>query len=257
MDPVIGVNGSVGNDHARDPSRTRVQPGRGRGCGCVPRAVAEGMGAAMRVKICCIQSEAEAAMASAAGASRIGLVSAMPSGPGPIPDDRIATIAGAYPDASVLLTARTDPAAIAAHVIQTGVRAVQIVDSVGAPTLAALRTRLPEVEIFAVVHVRGPADIDDAVGIAAHADHLLLDSGAPDAAVRKLGGTGRVHDWALSRAIVRAVDVPVWLAGGLHPGNVAAAIAAVGPYGVDVCSGLRPAGHLDADRLAGFLAAAG
>jgi phosphoribosylanthranilate isomerase len=73
--------------------------------------------------------------------------------------------------------------------------------------------------------------------------------------VKLLGGTGRIHDWAVSRRVVEAVREPVFLAGGLNPGNVGDAIRSVRPFGVDVCSGLRTAGRLDDAKLTDFMAA--
>jgi len=86
-------------------------------------------------------------------------------------------------------------------------------------------------------------------------DTLLLDSGNPGLAVKELGGTGRVHDWAYSRRIRDSVSVPVLLAGGLHPGNARAAMEQVAPAGLDVCSGLRLNGRLDAGKLREFFGA--
>ncbi len=102
--------------------------------------------------------------------------------------------------------------------------------------------------------------MEDATALAmipAHAPHVtgfLLDSGRP--AARELGGTGRVHDWAVSATFVAASPVPVFLAGGLNPGNAAAAVARVQPAGLDVCSGLRVDGRLDAALARRFVAAA-
>jgi phosphoribosylanthranilate isomerase len=92
--------------------------------------------------------------------------------------------------------------------------------------------------------------------VAPHVNAILLDSGNPSAAVKELGGTGRVHDWELSRRIREAVDVPVYLAGGLRPENVAEAVARVGPFGLDVCSGVRSDGRLDRDKVEGLIRAA-
>ncbi|HEY7412586.1 MAG TPA: phosphoribosylanthranilate isomerase, partial [Vicinamibacteria bacterium] len=86
-------------------------------------------------------------------------------------------------------------------------------------------------------------------------DALLLDSGRPGAAVKELGGTGRRHDWAVSRRIRERVPVPLFLAGGLTPANVREAVAEVGPYGLDVCSGVRTDGALDERKLGAFFAA--
>lgn len=212
------------------------------------------------VKVCCIQDEAEARLAAAAGASFLGLVGAMPSGPGPIPDARIAQIAAACPPGAtpVLLTSRTGAEGIVDHVRATGVPAVQIVNTVAPEVRRAVHRALPGVRILQVVHVEGEASVEEARTAAEGADHLLLDSGRPSAPVPELGGTGRVHDWALSARIVAASPVPVFLAGGLRPGNVAAAVASAAPWGVDVCSGLRdPSGRLDAARLATFMEALG
>lgn len=195
-------------------------------------------------------------MAAEAGAHFVGLVGAMPSGPGPIPDEAISRIARAAPAelTTVLLTSRTGATDIVAHVRATGVRAVQLVQEVPAATRGAVRAALPGVGIVQVVHVQGPPAVEEARRAAEGADYLLLDSGRPDATVAELGGTGRVHDWDVSARIVDESDVPVLLAGGLRPDNVAEAIAAVHPWGVDVCSGLRDhAGRLEEPRLRAFM----
>jgi phosphoribosylanthranilate isomerase len=207
------------------------------------------------MKVCCIASRDEAALAAAHGADAIGLVSEMPSGPGPIPEETIIDIAVHAPRGPhrVLLTALTHPRAIAEQVYRCGVDAVQLVDNIGDWNAERLRDFLRDRLIIQVVHVRGDGEIAYAQRAATWwADAILLDSGNPDATVRELGGTGRTHDWSISRAIVESVPVPVFLAGGLHPGNVAEAVAAVRPYGVDVCSRLRTEGRLDTAKLAAF-----
>lgn len=212
-----------------------------------------------RVKVCCIASVEEAAMAVRAGASALGLVSEMPSGPGVIPEDRIAEIAAATAPgvATFLLTCRTDAAEIAEQQRRTGVGVLQLCDEPEPGARVALRRALPGVKIVQVVHVRGPESVETARAVAPEVDALLLDSGRPDLPVKELGGTGRIHDWETSRAIREAVDVPVFLAGGLKPENVAEAIAAVRPFGVDLCSGIRVAGRLDERRLTTFMRAVG
>jgi len=210
-----------------------------------------------RVKVCCIASLDEARMAIRAGASALGLVSEMPSGPGVISDDRIAEIAAAAPPgvATFLLTCRTDPDEIAEHQHRSGVGVIQLCDEPAAGARAALRRALPGIKIVQVIHVRGSESVEAARAAACEADALLLDSGRPDLAVKELGGTGRTHDWETSRAIREAVDVPVYLAGGLRAENVGRAIATVRPFGVDLCSGIRTAGRLDARLLAEFMRA--
>lgn len=214
---------------------------------------------AMRVKICCISSVAEAQLAIRYGADAVGLVSDMPdsTGVGVIPDDLIRQIAKTIPSGveSFLLTSRRDPDLIVAQQREAGVDAIQLVDCVDPRDLQRLRGSLPGVSLVQVIHVTGANAIADAVSVAPLVDAILLDSGRPDGAVRELGGTGRVHDWEISARIVAELDGPVFLAGGLQPDNVAQAIRRVRPFGVDVCSGLRPGGYLDEQLLASFFAA--
>jgi phosphoribosylanthranilate isomerase len=181
----------------------------------------------------------------------------MPSGPGPIPDERIAEIAAwATPRTrTFLLTSRTDVPGIAQQVREAGVNTVQLVDALPVGAHTALRAMIPRVRLVQVIHVQGEESFEEARAVAPLVDELLLDSGNPAAAVKELGGTGRVHDWGISARIVREAGVPVWLAGGLRAENVAAAVRAVAPQGVDVCSGLRVDGALQPDRLSRFAAA--
>nr|WP_310755761.1 phosphoribosylanthranilate isomerase [Candidatus Palauibacter soopunensis] len=208
--------------------------------------------------MCCIESRGEAALAARHGATAIGLVSAMPSGPGVIDDATIRHIAAGAPPgvATFLLTSRTDPEEIVGQQRHAGADTLQLVDRLASDALRTLRRLLPGVSLVQVVHVRGEQSVEDAVAVAPLVDAVLLDSGNPDLPVRQLGGTGRVHDWGHSRAIVERADCPVYLAGGLRPTNVAAAVRAVRPFGVDVCSGVRTDGRLDEERLRRFMRAA-
>lgn len=215
--------------------------------------------ASVRIKICCMQSVEEAALAVRYGADAVGLVSAMPSGPGPIAEALIATIARCVPPgvSTFLLTSRRDAPAIADQVRRLGPTTVQIVDRPEPTCWAALRSALPSTTLVQVVHVTGPEALDEALAAAPHVDALLLDSGNPSLPVKELGGTGRTHDWPTSRRIREAARVPVWLAGGLSSENVAEAIETVRPFGVDVCSGVRVGGLLDEGKLARFVEAVG
>lgn len=207
-----------------------------------------------KVKICCISSLAEAHLAVQFGASALGLVAKMPSGPGPITDELIREIAAAVPPpiASFLLTSRTDVAGIAEHQRAVATNTVQIVDALSAGTYAQLRLALPGISIVQVIHVIDEKSVDEALEIAPQVDALLLDSGNPNLAVKELGGTGRVHNWALSRQIVAQSSKPVFLAGGLKAENVNAAMDAVQPWGLDLCSGVRTNGQLDPMKLEAF-----
>lgn len=210
-----------------------------------------------RVKVCCISSVEEAGQAVAAGAHALGLVSAMPSGPGVIDEGLIARIAAAVPPpvAAFLLTSLQDGPALVAQQRRLGVGTLQLVDAVEPGAYALLRRELPGVRLVQVIHVTGRESLDEAREAARHVDAILLDSGNPKAAVKELGGTGRRHDWGLSRLIREAVAVPVFLAGGLDAGNVAEAVREVGPFALDICSGVRSGGALDPAKLRAFFAA--
>jgi phosphoribosylanthranilate isomerase len=154
-----------------------------------------------------------------------------------------------------LLTSRTEPAPIIEHIRRCGTNTVQLVDGVGENVYQDLRRELPDIRIVQVVHVTGDAAVEEARRIAGRVDALLLDSGNPTLEVKELGGTGRTHDWNRSRQIVESVKCPVFLAGGLNPGNILDAVRQVQPYGVDICSGVRTEGRLDPLKLTDFFAA--
>ncbi len=211
----------------------------------------------VRVKICCIASLEEAALAVCHGAAALGLVGRMPSGPGVIDDTLIAEIAASVPPgvATFLLTSETEPEAIVDHVRRCGTNTVQIVDAVAPAAYRALRRAAPGLKIVQVIHVTGPESLDEAKALAPLVDALLLDSGRPQARIKELGGTGRVHDWSLSQRIVAEVSRPVFLAGGIRPENAAEAARQVRPFGIDLCTGARRDGRLDAERLHSLFAA--
>lgn len=209
----------------------------------------------LTIKICCIQNVQEARLALKHGANYLGLVSAMPSGPGPISDDEIADIVSGLEDArpTVLLTSLNDVDMIVRQQGKTGARVLQLCTRLSSNQLRELRVWLPNIKLMPVVHVSGPEAVTTARELAPHADMLLLDSGSPNAKVPVLGGTGKTHDWDISAEIVRSVRIPVFLAGGLTPDNVADAIKRVRPAGVDICSGVRSNGALDEKKLARYI----
>ena len=211
-----------------------------------------------RIKICCISSVEEAQTAVRHGASALGLVGSMPSGPGIITDDEIAAIVKTVPPgiSSFLLTSETIVNEIIAHHLRVHTSVIQIVDALSEGAYHEIKAALPAVKIVQVIHVIDESSVDEAVQISQQADALLLDSGNPNLAVKELGGTGRVHDWKLSRKIVEQSAVPVFLAGGLNALNVKEAIDTVQPFGLDLCSGVRTDGKLDPVKLEMFFKAA-
>ena len=210
-----------------------------------------------RVKICCMGSVAEAWMAIANGAAAVGLVSAMPSGPGVISEDLIAEIAPKLPPAigTFLLTCQTDPHAIIEQQRRLRINTIQICDRLELSSYQILREALPGISLVQVIHVNGTESGAEAIAVAPFVNAVLLDSGNQSLPVKELGGTGRTHDWNLSVQIRKAIDVPLFLAGGLRAENVAEAIRQVRPFGVDVCSGVRTDGRLDEGKLKAFFAA--
>lgn len=210
-----------------------------------------------RVKICCIASVAEARLAIRHGASALGLVSEMPSGPGVIAEELIAEIAAVVPPpiATFLLTSKHSAQEIIAQQHRCRTNTLQLCDRVAPGAHAELRRALPGVALVQVIHVTGEESVTEALAVAPLADALLLDSGNQSLAVKELGGTGRVHNWALSRQIIARSPVPVFLAGGLRPENVGRAIKVLNPFGLDLCSGVRTNGVLDEAKLAAFFAA--
>ncbi|MEO0339777.1 MAG: phosphoribosylanthranilate isomerase [Bacteroidota bacterium] len=212
----------------------------------------------MKIKICCISSLEEAQMAVNAGADALGLVGHMPSGPGVISDTLIAQIAqqAQTPTRTFLLTSETAAQAIIDHHQKVQTTTIQIVDALTTGTYQTIKSALPNTDIVQFIHVIDEESIEVALEAADQVDYLLLDSGNPNLAIKELGGTGRTHNWAISRKIVEQSPVPVFLAGGLRAGNVQKAIQEVQPYGLDLCSGVRTNGHLDPIKLEAFFTAA-
>lgn len=194
-------------------------------------------------------------MAIDAGADLLGVVGPMPSGPGPIDLEAAGSIAAGLPPGvgAVLLSSAVGLEALLAELALVRPAVLQLVDAVEPTVLAALRRRAPSTRLLQVLHVANAAAVESAHSLAPFVDGFLLDSGRPDAPVKELGGTGRTHDWTISRAVVDAVDRPVFLAGGLAPANIVRAIAEVRPFGVDLCSGIRTEGRLDPGLLRSFM----
>jgi phosphoribosylanthranilate isomerase len=211
----------------------------------------------IKVKICCISSTAEAKLAIQYGAAAIGLVGKMPSGPGIIDDELIQSIAKTVPPpiSTFLLTSETRAEDIIAHYKKTQTSTIQIVDALSNKQYDSIREELPNVKLVQVIHVINEQSIDEAIEISAHVDAILLDSGNPNLATKELGGTGRVHNWDLSKRIRESIDIPIFLAGGINKDNVRAAIDHVQPFGIDLCSSVRTNGKLDEKKLEAFFTA--
>lgn len=204
-----------------------------------------------RVKICCISSVEEMRLAVKYGASAIGLVSEMPSGPGVIAEELIGNIAIETPPgvSTFLLTSKQTVNEIIGQQKRCKTNTIQIVDNLIEGTHRELKEALPGISIVQVIHINDESSVDKAVNASKDVDAILLDSGNQKLKVKELGGTGRTHDWTLSKKIVESVRKPVFLAGGLNPNNIYDAIEKVNPYGIDLCSGVRTDGKLDERKL--------
>lgn len=208
-----------------------------------------------RIKICCIKSIEEAQLAVSRGASAVGLVSEMPSGPGVISEQMIEKIAGSVPPGigTFLLTSKHNADEIISQQRRCKTNTIQLCDRLSEGSHKMLKNNLPGISIVQVIHVGGEESIEEALEVFEYVDGLLLDSGNQNLPVKELGGTGRTHNWNISRQIVEKVRKPVFLAGGLNPSNIRSALETVKPYGVDICSGVRTDGGLDEIKLENFI----
>ena len=210
----------------------------------------------MKIKICCTAIAEEALLARAAGATAIGLVGEMPSGPGVIGVEAAATIVRALPSDidTFFLTSKVRADDIETELVRCGANTVQVVQHIDPREHERLQATLPHVRRVQVIHVENERALELVDAYAERVDAFLLDSGQTAGAKPQFGGTGSVHDWSISRQFVESTDLPVYLAGGLSSKNIFDAIAAVRPAGVDVCSGVRTDGALDPKKLQLFIA---
>ena len=205
----------------------------------------------VKVKICCISSIEEAKLAVAYGAAAIGLVGRMPSGPGIITDELIHSIAKTVlpPIHSFLLTSETTAEAIIEHHNKVNTTTIQIVDALSGREYHKIREAIPNVQLVQVIHVLDEGSIKEAIEISEFVDAILLDSGNPNLPTKVLGGTGKTHNWDLSKKIREKISLPIFLAGGINKDNIKKAIEHVQPYGIDLCSSVRTNGQLDESKL--------
>ena len=207
-----------------------------------------------KVKICCIANIEEARLALDHGAHALGLVGPMPSGPGPISPVEAGNIVSQLPTSTntFYLTSKVNLEEIIIEYQLVRSSHIQLTDATTPDIRKELKVQFPGIQIVQVIHVNDESSINEAISESRYSDALLLDSGAPDKKIKELGGTGRTHNWAISQQIVTAVNIPVYLAGGLKSSNVAEAINKVSPYGLDLCSGVRTNGNLDTVKLKMF-----
>ncbi|MGX1807016.1 phosphoribosylanthranilate isomerase [Nocardia sp. NPDC055321] len=213
----------------------------------------------VRAKICGIRSESDLTIAVAAGADAVGFICGVTHlSEDALTSEQARALVRRTPPfvTRTLVTHLEDPAEILSLADDLGVDAVQVHGLVSDDTVRRVRAGARGRAVLRAVHVTGPEAVDTAARIAADCDGILLDSRTGD----RLGGTGLVHDWSISAAIVRALagsGCRVILAGGLDPGNLTAAIRAVRPFAVDVNTGVEsPGGDKSFDACARFVSLA-
>src|SRR5262249_40948360 len=156
-------------------------------------------------------------------------------------EEMIVEIAAAAPPAvaTFLLTSQQDVGDIVAQQQRCRTNTIQICDRLEKGSYEELRAALPGIAIVQVIHVTGEESVEEAMECAPFVNGILLDSGNQSLAIKELGGTGRRHDWSLSKKIRECIDVPLFLAGGINKDNITEAITEVSPFGIDLCSSVR------------------
>jgi phosphoribosylanthranilate isomerase len=192
----------------------------------------------VRVKICGIKSIDEAWMAVDAGADAFGLIVGATHKTEDVlkPETAHYILKEAPPYiSSVLVTHLTTAKEILAIYTKVPACHIQLQDNISIDEIDKLRKNLKHVKLIKAIHVVRKDAVDAAKYFAPNVDALLLDSKTRF----RIGGTGKVHDWNISRDIVESIEIPIILAGGLTPENVVEAIKKVRPFGVDVNTGVK------------------
>jgi len=201
-----------------------------------------------KIKVCGIMNRAELLQAVLAGADGVGFIVEIDSSRHRLSAQEAADLIKQVPlfTNSVAVIAPEDVEGAVQLAELTGADVLQVHGSLSAADLAELKGRITQ---KLVATVAAGSSLNEIKNYASSADAILLDTFSNG----KLGGSGAVHDWNKSAAIVESLRVPVILAGGLNPGNVAAAIAKVGPYAVDASSGLETDGKKDSEKIFSFV----
>ena len=207
-----------------------------------------------RVKICGIKNIEDARAAYEAGADELGFHVALDGGRSPLTPESAAEMIRMLPGgvSSVVVTSATQPAQLIEIAGKTGARILQLYGDVTVETMREIKQAVPYMELWKVLNVSYESSIAKAKEYKGAADAIALDTLNKETGAR--GGSGKTHDWNISKKIVESVSIPVVLAGGLTPENVAEAIATVSPAGGDVNSGVsNPDGSKDIEKVRAFI----
>lgn len=202
-----------------------------------------------KAKICGTTRLEDALLSADAGADFFGVVVEVDFSPRSLTIEQAAPLFTDPPIPGVALVFGMAPERIETVIRRLRPFAVQFLDPAPLPVIRRLKSTYPSLEVWQSVHLpqagegvdvgrfRGSVDGCLEAGI----DALLFDTVAVIGGRAKFGGTGRTSDWSLVRRLMDGAGprVPIWLAGGIHPGNAADALDAVNPYGIDLCSGVE------------------
>lgn len=198
----------------------------------------------MKVKICGNASLNDLKIALSAGADAVGFI----TGTNYKSEDAVTKSCAkklvlSLPPfvASVAVTHLQNPQDLIDIIDETGCSTLQIQNDVSLEDMDIVKNGLPHTKIIKAVHVTGIEAIEKAEMFSKTADAIILDTKTET----RIGGTGITHDWNISAEIVKRLNKPVILAGGLSPSNLAEAIEKVKPYAVDVHSGVKKNGARD------------
>ncbi len=210
-----------------------------------------------RVKICGIKTLEDALAAAEAGADELGFHVGLTGARAPLEADNVAKIIAELPEnvESVMVTSVTEAEQLIQLARKTGAQVIQLYGDATPETIGDVRKALPGIKVWKVLNVSDESSIEKAKEYQDSADAIALDTLNKETGVR--GGTGKTHDWNISKKIVESISIPVILAGGLNPENVADAVKTVHPYGLDVNSGVsNPDGSKNIEKVKAFVQAA-
>ena len=210
----------------------------------------------MYVKICGVRRQEDALLAAELGADAIGLlVGQKHTSPDFIFTTVAKDIARALPPSveAVLVTHVEDLDELERLLQQSEIRTIQLHSEIAPSSVERLRGRLPHLKIFKSINIISADSVAYPEAFEKLVGGFVLDS--INVATGQLGGTGKTHDWSVSRQIVmRYLEIPIILAGGLNSENVRSAIEYVHPFGVDVNSGTKaPDGFKDTRKIEEFI----
>jgi len=208
-----------------------------------------------RIKICGMKDRISVRMAVRYGADAVGFITEVPvNTPRKIGRETARDlVASTPPFVTSVMVCMPDDLEQAMELIEY-VRpdAVQIHSSMAVEELNQIK-EASRMKLIKTVHIDQDTDIGNTLAYISQLEHIvdaiLLDTKIDG----KTGGTGTVHDWTISKNVIAGSSLPVILAGGLKPGNVAEAVRTVRPYAVDAASGVETDGTKDEDKVMTFI----